>query len=73
MKIELVETKFTFDVNGSHYQVIWNTHDFTYSNLKYEVNIFRGSYKISYYTTNNINKSNSIDFLKKYLNEEPKD
>jgi hypothetical protein len=69
-QIIYVESEFHFEVytlkkdfNGS-YQVRWE-------NVRppYLVNIFHGNYKLSYETSLHPNKSNSKDFLFKYLNE----
>jgi hypothetical protein len=78
MKMNLLKIEFEFSINNNRYLVSWYPKGSEYysdyaaneseKGSAYEVTISRGgTYKSSFYTSYNANKSNSADFLKSYL------
>lgn len=67
--MRLTKATFEFEMpNNKVYSAHWSINTGSYSNLKYEVSIFRGGgYKLSYYTDNRICEKNSKEFIDAYL------
>jgi hypothetical protein len=77
-KLKFSEAIFEFNIphpdnENALFSAHWFTNKSSYEpKRKYEVDIFSGgTYKVSYYTDHRICEKNSIEFIKKYLYENP--